>query len=316
MNGLSVPDGIKSVMSPEGAVLLDARVGRLVGLNPTGAVIWDRLRAGADTEQIAGELDRARDLLAAARLGQVSVHCGDGVAGAVSDAPFDRIVAWTTAPELPVSWIDQLAPDGLLVAPVALTPLSKTGASVVVALDGREPQGRVLFEAGYVEMHGQVLTQWDVPPYGADATRLDPRGRWWWLSAEHLRDTDSAVGAGLLDTLISDAHYVNGPLQTDESISDFRNWLLATSPAGLTTAALGTPLWRIGYSDPAGAALLNTIDGADMITSGGAHQQVVTAWVEDWRRMGRPGLDDLQPYLVRTTTGWLARARECPRRTR
>lgn len=62
MNGLSVPEGIRSVVSPDGAVLLDTRAGRLVGLNPTGAAIWDRLRAGADAEQIAGELAACYDV--------------------------------------------------------------------------------------------------------------------------------------------------------------------------------------------------------------------------------------------------------------
>lgn len=65
---MSVPDAVKSVVSPDGAVLLDTRAGRLVGLNPTGAAIWERLRVGASPEQIAGELaaryhvgrDRAR----------------------------------------------------------------------------------------------------------------------------------------------------------------------------------------------------------------------------------------------------------------
>lgn len=62
MNGLSVPEEIKSVVSPDGAILLDTRAGRLVGLNPTGAVIWDRLRAGADAEQITGELAACYDV--------------------------------------------------------------------------------------------------------------------------------------------------------------------------------------------------------------------------------------------------------------
>ncbi|MFN2495101.1 MAG: hypothetical protein ABR608_04225 [Pseudonocardiaceae bacterium] len=63
-------------------------------------------------------------------------------------------------------------------------------------------------------------------------------------------------------------------------------------------------------TDPPGTALLSTVDGADLVTTGAAHQQVVAGWAEDWRRAGRPGLDDLQPYLVRTSTGWLVRAHE------
>ncbi|MGH4021493.1 MAG: protein-L-isoaspartate O-methyltransferase family protein [Pseudonocardiaceae bacterium] len=256
-------------------------------------------------------MDRARHLLAATGLHQVTLRCADGAQGAALDAPFDRVIAWTTAPALPASWIEQLAPGGLVVAPVALTPLSKTGAGVIVALDGHGPECGALFQASYVEMHDQVLTQWDVPPYGADAVRLDAKGRWWWLSAEHLRGTAcSWVGDALLDALISDAGTVSGPLRAGEAVHDFRSWLLAASPAGLTTAALGRPLWRIGYSGPDGAALLNTVDGTDTVTAGtGDHHQIVAGWAEDWRRAGRPGLDALQPHLTRTTTGWLVRAR-------
>ncbi|MGH3908143.1 MAG: hypothetical protein ACRDTE_28770 [Pseudonocardiaceae bacterium] len=193
-------------------------------------------------------------------------------------------------------------PGGLLVAPVALTPLSKTGAGVVVALNGLAPRGRARFEAGYVEMHDQVLTQWDAPPYGADAARHDPQGRGWWLSAGHLRSADSSVGDALLNTLIDHAFQRTGPLRADEAVADFRGWLLATRPAGLTTAALGRPLWRIGYSDHAGAALLSTIDGTDTSTTGaGDHYEIVAGWAEDWRSAGRPGLTDLRPALMGAT---------------
>ncbi|MGH3812650.1 MAG: PqqD family protein [Pseudonocardiaceae bacterium] len=83
MNGLRIPEVIKSVVSPDGAVLLDTRAGRVVGLNPTGAVIWDRLRAGADAEQIAGELaaryDVDRDRVRADVLGVISTLLDRGV---------------------------------------------------------------------------------------------------------------------------------------------------------------------------------------------------------------------------------------------
>jgi protein-L-isoaspartate(D-aspartate) O-methyltransferase len=63
----------------------------------------------------------ARD--AAARLtrlglGDVVVHTGDGAAGLPREAPFDRILLTAAASRLPSALLDQLGPDGILVAPV------------------------------------------------------------------------------------------------------------------------------------------------------------------------------------------------------
>jgi protein-L-isoaspartate O-methyltransferase len=41
---------------------------------------------------------------------------GDGAAGAAEHDPFDRIVATAAVPEIPLAWIDQLIPGGMLLA--------------------------------------------------------------------------------------------------------------------------------------------------------------------------------------------------------
>ena len=60
---------------------------------------------------------------AAARLDElgvtnVTVHAGDGSTGRPDDAPFDRIIVTAGAPEVPRALRDQLAEDGVLIAPV------------------------------------------------------------------------------------------------------------------------------------------------------------------------------------------------------
>jgi protein-L-isoaspartate(D-aspartate) O-methyltransferase len=91
------------------------------------------------TIEIVPELARrAEAALTALGITNVRVRTGDGYAGWPEQAPFDRIMV-TAAPEmLPQPLIDQLAPGGVLVAPVGaqggpqwMTIVEKTSRGVV-----------------------------------------------------------------------------------------------------------------------------------------------------------------------------------------
>jgi protein-L-isoaspartate(D-aspartate) O-methyltransferase len=71
-------------------------------------------------EDIAEE---ARRHLRAAGYERVQVVCGDGGLGYASAAPYDRIILTTAASDIAPAWFEQLAPGGLLVIPLQLTPL-------------------------------------------------------------------------------------------------------------------------------------------------------------------------------------------------
>lgn len=60
----------------------------------------------------------ARQRIGAARLMRVHVHGGDGHDGWPADAPYDRIVLNAAAAEIPLPLLDQLKPDGVLIAPL------------------------------------------------------------------------------------------------------------------------------------------------------------------------------------------------------
>lgn len=62
----------------------------------------------------------ARVSLAAAGVKNVAVLLGDGAAGHPAGAPYDRIIATVGIGDLPLAWLDQLAADGRLVAPMRL----------------------------------------------------------------------------------------------------------------------------------------------------------------------------------------------------
>jgi protein-L-isoaspartate(D-aspartate) O-methyltransferase len=66
-------------------------------------------------ERLAGDAaERLRELGA-----DVEVRVGDGSAGVPDRAPFDAIAVHATAPRPPASLIDQLAPGGRMVLPIA-----------------------------------------------------------------------------------------------------------------------------------------------------------------------------------------------------
>jgi len=60
----------------------------------------------------------SNERIAALRLGNVTTRFGDGTKGWPETAPFDRIIVTAAAAKLPNSLSEQLAPGGVLVAPV------------------------------------------------------------------------------------------------------------------------------------------------------------------------------------------------------
>lgn len=101
---------------------LDVRDGMTVleigtGTGYNAALLSHRL-GGANVVSIdldPGLVDQARRRLA--RLGhRPTLLVGDGVAGAAERSPYDRIIATAAVPEIPLAWIDQLAPGGMILA--------------------------------------------------------------------------------------------------------------------------------------------------------------------------------------------------------
>ena len=74
-------------------------------------------------------IERHRELLAAAeekfrqlRINNITAKAGDGTKGWPEQAPFDRIIVTAAASrEIPQTLIDQLAPDGIMIAPMGNT---------------------------------------------------------------------------------------------------------------------------------------------------------------------------------------------------
>jgi protein-L-isoaspartate(D-aspartate) O-methyltransferase len=69
-------------------------------------------------ERVRALHERARANLRPLRLATVRLAYGDGADGLPKDAPFDAIIAAAAGAQIPPAWADQLAPGGVVVAPL------------------------------------------------------------------------------------------------------------------------------------------------------------------------------------------------------
>lgn len=74
-------------------------------------------------DQAVGE---AREHLAAAGFGDVTVVHGDGEHGVPQNGPYDRIIITAGASDLPPAWAEQLDKGGLLVAPLRVNGVTRS----------------------------------------------------------------------------------------------------------------------------------------------------------------------------------------------
>jgi protein-L-isoaspartate(D-aspartate) O-methyltransferase len=80
-------------------------------LAETGARVWS-------IEIVPGLAAQARVLLERLGYRQVTLRTGDGYAGWMEEAPFDRIIVTAAPPEIPDALVEQLKPGGRMVVPV------------------------------------------------------------------------------------------------------------------------------------------------------------------------------------------------------
>ena len=85
----------------------------------------------------------------------MTIKQADGRKGYSANAPYDRIIVTASAPTVPWTWKEQLAPGGILVC--ILEPrLAKLGGLLKAQEAGRRLQGRILETAGFMELRDSV----------------------------------------------------------------------------------------------------------------------------------------------------------------
>ena len=81
-------------------------------------------------------VETAREHLACAGFGEVTVVCADGAWGYPERAPYDRIIATVGVSDLAPAWLAQAAPQARIVV-----PLDVRGTQVSVAFERAAPAG-------------------------------------------------------------------------------------------------------------------------------------------------------------------------------
>ncbi len=108
-----------------------ARMTEALELGPTDRVLEIGTGSGYQTAilaRLAGHVfsverfrllsDLARERLAVLKVANVDLLVGDGHEGWAEHAPYDRIIVTAAAPAIPEALVEQLSPEGVLVAPV------------------------------------------------------------------------------------------------------------------------------------------------------------------------------------------------------
>ena len=78
-------------------------------------------------------VERAQRCLLAAGYDKANVALSDTDGGVLDHAPYDRVIATTSAWDIPLAWPDQLAESGRIIVPVRMRGLTR---SVVFERDG------------------------------------------------------------------------------------------------------------------------------------------------------------------------------------
>ena len=117
------------------------------------AAILSRLAAEVYTiESIAALHDRARSILDMIGIRNVHLRCGDGSLGWPEEAPFDAILVTAAMPGVARALLEQLTPDGRLIAPIGEEELQTL---VRIARRNGSWQEEYFGECRFVKMTGQ-----------------------------------------------------------------------------------------------------------------------------------------------------------------
>jgi protein-L-isoaspartate(D-aspartate) O-methyltransferase len=100
----------------------------------------------------------AREHLARAGFGQVTVVCADGAGGDPEHAPYDRIIATVGVSDLAPAWLAQAGPQGRLVVPLDVRGIQVSVAFERAALSapGGPWTSRSLAPCGFMRMRGSL----------------------------------------------------------------------------------------------------------------------------------------------------------------
>jgi protein-L-isoaspartate(D-aspartate) O-methyltransferase len=104
-------------------------------------------------ERIEELAQRAGDTLDSLKITNVTFTTADGSLGLPDHAPFDRIISGAASPDVPQPWIDQLADQGRIIAPVGASDVQTL---LLVIKDGDKIRRRQLSGVRFVKLIGEL----------------------------------------------------------------------------------------------------------------------------------------------------------------
>ena len=241
---------------------------------------------------------RAAELHAERRVSNITLVTGDGNQGAPGHGPFDVIIAWATPTMIPQAWLDQAMPGAMICTPVYYAETARSTAHVRGTVTAsRGLTGLTVGAASYVDMGGEINTNFKVPMFYIDATR-DCGGQPTWISVAWRGHPNHDPRRSL--ALLSDpGHREPRNLAPDaaghrQAWRDFRAYCAARDN-GTNLTSHGTPDGNnaIGFSSGNNAAVLT--DTGTIIASTAASPALAKLrdHLHDWDNAGRPRLSAL-----------------------
>ncbi len=107
------------------------------GCGYAAAVLSELFGTVYSIERVRALHEMARVNLRPLRIANLRLAFGDGMLGLAAEAPFSAIVSTAAADDIPAAWVEQLAPGGVIVAPVG------RGVQVLTVLS-KSPEGRIV----------------------------------------------------------------------------------------------------------------------------------------------------------------------------
>lgn len=107
------------------------------GCGYAAAVLSELFGAVFSIERVRALHESARANLRQLRIANLRLVFGDGMLGLLSEAPFAAIISTAASGDAPPAWIEQLAPDGVIVAPLGRN-------SQVLTVLSRSPEGHIV----------------------------------------------------------------------------------------------------------------------------------------------------------------------------
>ncbi|MEU7171537.1 methyltransferase domain-containing protein [Micromonospora tulbaghiae] len=281
------------------------------GTGYSGALL--AIRAGASGRVTS--VDISEDLVGwATRLHQrrgvttITCHTADGLNGYPPHAPYQRIAAWCAPPRLPRAWVEQLTPDGRIVACLPIAEQPCTTLIATITLSAGQPHVETVTFGGYAQSTATAVDDaLTLPGRWVDHHTGHPQPAWvsiGWREHDDPHHTGARAALNLLRRPGHTETYQRAPL-------DWLSWTAYSVIVGgsqRSFVALDDGRRGIGHTTASTAAII-LADGTILAdTADSPSLAALRTWLNHWEQAGRPGPDwfgiSLVPNEEDELPGW------------